>query len=150
MLSKTGEPFTITRERDPVQRLKLFFTSIIQEKQNKVLEKRIEKDGGISMANFSNEKSIIEQLIETDDGIAAAYKILQEISYDEEERAKILEKERILDEYNAAYEYAKQKGFNKGAHNKTVEIAGTMKKQGFYIDQISSITGLSPSELESL
>ena len=102
------------------------------------------------MADLNNEKSIIEQLVETDEGIAAAYKILQEISYDEEERAKILEKERVLNEYNAAYEYAKQKAFNKGAHNRTVEIAAVMKNQGFSIDQISSITGLSPSELESL
>lgn len=102
------------------------------------------------MANLNNEKSIMDQLIETDEGIAAAYKILQEISYDEEERAKILEKERILDEYNAAYENARQKGFNMGVHNKAVEIAGTMKNQGFSIDQISGITGLSLSELESL
>lgn len=102
------------------------------------------------MANLNNEKSIMDQLIETDEGIAAAYKILQEISYDEEERAKILEKERILNEYNAAYENARQKGFNTGLHNKTVEIACTMKSQGYTAEQISSITGLTLSELESL
>jgi len=131
-LSKIREPFTITREMDPVQRWGLFFTSALNEERKKILD----------------------DLVETDEGILMAEKLLYEVTQNDYERAAVFEREKILTDYYAGLASAenkgKKEGIDEGEHNKAIEIAGTMKKQGFSIDQISSITGLSLSELESL
>ena len=83
-----------------------------------------------------------------------AEKLLYEVTQNDYERAAVFEREKILTDYYAGLASAenkgKKEGIDEGEHNKAIEIAGTMKKQGFSIDQISSITGLTLTELESL
>ena len=121
-LSKLEEPVTITKEMDPVQRWGLFFTSAIQKERKKILE----------------------ALIETDEGINMAEKLLYEVTQNDYERAAVFEREKILTDYYAGLASAEQQGIKK----RNVEIAAIMKSQGFAIEQISNITGLTEQEIQ--
>jgi predicted transposase/invertase (TIGR01784 family) len=131
-LPKLGEPVTITKEMDPVQRWGLFFTSAIQEERKKILE----------------------ELIETDEGINMAEKLLYEVTQNDYERAAVFEREKILTDYYAGLAYAEQKGekqgIEQGKQEQKREIALIMKSKLISLEQISEITGLSIEEIESL
>lgn len=51
---------------------------------------------------------------------------------------------------DTAEEEGIEKGIQKGAYQKALEIAQTLKQQGFSTPQIQSITGLSASEIDAL
>ena len=75
-----------------------------------------------------------------------AEKLLYEVTQDDYERARIFSREKILNDYYAGLASAENKGFRDGIET----TAKTMKDQGYSIEQICKVTGLSPSELESL
>ena len=127
-LSKLGEPVTITKDTDPVQRWGFFFTSAVLEERKKILE----------------------ELIETDEGINMAEKLLYEVTQNDYERAAVFEREKILNDYYAGLAYAEQSGRNEGKLEGRLEVAAVMKGQGFSIDQISSATGLGIEEVAKL
>ena len=76
--------------------------------------------------------------------IHMASTLLERISQDEKERAVIFEREKILTDYYAGLASAEQQGIKK----RNLEIAAIMKSQGFAIEQISNITGLTEQEIQ--
>jgi len=80
--------------------------------------------------------------------------LLERISQDEKERAIIFEREKILNDYYAGLASARQsgekEGRNEGRIEGKLEVAAAMKGQGFSIEQICRLTGLSIEEVENL
>ena len=82
--------------------------------------------------------------------------LLERISQDEKERAVIFEREKILTDYYAGLASAEQQGIKQGKEEgmeegikqRNLEIAAIMKSQGFAIEQISNITGLTEQEIQ--
>jgi len=113
---------------------------------------------GTFFTNASNErkKELLEQLKKTDEGIYMASTLLERISQDEKERAVIFEREKILTDYYAGLASAEQQGIKQGKEEgmeegikqRNLEIAAIMKSQGFAIEQISNITGLTEQEIQ--
>ena len=113
---------------------------------------------GTFFTNASNErkKDLLEQLKKTDEGIYMASTLLERISQDEKERAVIFEREKIVTDYYAGLASAEQQGIKQGKEEgmeegikqRNLEIAAIMKSQGFAIEQISNITGLTEQEIQ--
>ncbi len=127
-LSKIDEPATITKELDPVQRWGLFFTSAVNQEKKKLLD----------------------DLVETDEGILMAEKLLYEVTQDDYERARIFSREKILNDYYAGLASAEQKGIEEGIEQGLLQTAKTMKEKGFPIEEICSITGFPADKIGSL
>jgi len=133
-LSKLDNPSTI--EMDSIEKWGTFFTS----------------------ASDETKKDLLEQLTKTDEGINMASTLLERISQDEKERAIIFEREKILTDYYAGLAYAELKGEKQGKIEGILEgkiegkleVASAMKVQGFAIEQICRLTGLSMDEVEDL
>jgi predicted transposase/invertase (TIGR01784 family) len=109
---------------DPVQRWGLFFTSAVEE----------------------SRKKILDELAETDEGIQMAKELLYEVTQNDYERAKVFEREKILNDYYAGLAYATEQGVEQGK----LEVAQKLKEQNFSIEQICSVTGLSKEVVEAL
>ena len=73
-----------------------------------------------------------------------AEKLLYEVTQNDYERAAVFEREKILTDYYAGLASAEQQGIKK----RNLEIAAIMKSQGFAIEQISNITGLTEQEIQ--
>ena len=117
-----------TLELDSVEKWGLFFTA----------------------ASNEAESDLLEQLKKTDEGINMASALLERISQDEKERAIIFEREKILTDYYAGLASAELKGEKQGRYEAKIEVAAAMKEQGFTIEQICRLTGLSMDDVENL
>ena len=84
--------------------------------------------------------------------------LLSKITQSDYERARVMERERILTDYYSYLDDAlisgmqqgKQEGKQEGIKERNAEIVSSMKLQGFSVDQISNITGLTEDEIEKL
>ncbi len=91
-------------------------------------------------------------------GILMANTLLSKITQSDYERARVMERERILTDYYSDLDDAlisgmqqgKQEGKQEGIKERNAEIVSSMKLQGFSVDQISNITGLTEDEIEKL
>ena len=87
-----------------------------------------------------------------------AEKLLYEVTQNDYERAAVFEREKILTDYYAGLAYAELKGEKQGKIEGILEgkiegkleVASAMKVQGFAIEQICRLTGLSMDEVEDL
>jgi len=80
--------------------------------------------------------------------------LLSKITQSDYERARVMERERILTDYYSDLDDAlisgMQEGKQEGIKERNAEIVSSMKLQGFSVDQISNITGLTEDEIEKL
>ena len=80
--------------------------------------------------------------------------LLSKITQSDYERARVMERERILTDYYSDLDDAlisgMQQGKQEGIKERNAEIVSSMKLQGFSVDQISNITGLTEDEIEKL
>lgn len=80
--------------------------------------------------------------------------LLSKITQSDYERARVMERERILTDYYSDLDDALisgiQEGKQEGIKERNAEIVSSMKLQGFSVDQISNITGLTEDEIEKL
>jgi predicted transposase/invertase (TIGR01784 family) len=75
-----------------------------------------------------------------------ANQVLNSISRDEEERARIMRDEKILLDYYSGINYAKRTGFEEGLE----QVARNFKNMGLAIEQIAQGTGLSVETIQEL
>jgi predicted transposase/invertase (TIGR01784 family) len=90
--------------------------------------------------------------------IKKAMNILEFLSQDSEARIRYEERQKYLHDQASAMEWAMDNGLEKGIkkgqeqgeRQKALEIAKNMLKEGFAIELISKVTGLSEKEILSL
>ncbi len=104
----------------------------------------------LKTASDNNHKELVGQLINQDRGILMANTLLSKITQSDYERARVMERERILMDYYSDLDYAVTTGLEQGKLEQKREIAAAMKMKSIHLEQICEITGLSIQEVESL
>jgi len=145
-------------------------------KLEKVVEKSVnEMDTKEHWAVFleyltdTSKRDIINEILEREEGIAMAGKVVQTISRDEEERARIMRDEKILLDWYSEMAYAKQEkqrlieetrreaqaqglqeGRQQGMQQGMQQVARNLLSEGLPIEVIQRTTGLSTETIQSL
>jgi predicted transposase/invertase (TIGR01784 family) len=79
-----------------------------------------------------------------------ANQVLNSISRDEEERARIMRDEKILLDYYSGINYAKRTGHEEGMQEKSIQVARNALAEGSTIEFVQKITGLSREDIINL
>lgn len=82
--------------------------------------------------------------------IDSAYERLQVISQDKQKQLEYEARQKAILDYNQMVLEATEKGFERGEHEKAIEIAKNMILKNLPADIISEVTGLSLDELKVL
>jgi predicted transposase/invertase (TIGR01784 family) len=158
---------------DPVRRVRLGGRSRIITLELSKLERVIEKPAGKMTASeqwgiffrYLTDKSRrekINELLEYEEGIAMAGKVLLRISKDEVERARLMSEYKYVVDTQSKVVGAKregrkeglqqglQQGLQKGLLEAKLEIARKMKSRGIMVEQIAEDTGLTLKQIEEL
>ena len=95
-----------------------------------------------------SKRSIINEIVSLEEGIAMASSVLMTISRDEEERARIMRAEKTELDYISFMAHAKEvgleQGIAQGRKNALSETAIKMREIGLTAEQILAVTGLAP------
>jgi len=115
-------------------------------------ECRGEENGILLWAKFINaeRKEEFDMLAGRDPYIDSAYEHLRVISQDEHKRQEYEARQKAFRDYNAGMEEAEQRGERRGKDEKALEIARKMVTQGYDIEGIASLTGLTAEQVENL
>ena len=144
----------------------MVYVELSKFKINNISDLNSERDIWLYLLNNNEtltEESRMEILAKKPD-LKYAFDIMDLYASDPEKRREL--EERIRADKNYAYELAAkfeqglekgleqgiekglEQGIEKGEFKKALEAAGKMREEGFHLDQISRITGLSPKELK--
>jgi predicted transposase/invertase (TIGR01784 family) len=96
----------------------------------------------------------LNEIVECEEGIAMASKIVLEISRDEVERARLMsEYKYVVDTQSKvvqARREGRRQGIQEGIQKKAIEFAQKLKSRGVAAEQIAEDTGLSLQQIEDL
>ena len=92
----------------------------------------------------------INEILEREEGIAMASEVLQEISRDEHERARLLSEEKYELDHQSKLAYAKREGMKKGIEKGILITARNALKKGLPVETICEITGLDEETIKGL
>jgi len=105
-----------------------------------------------------NKRRTINEIMEREEGIAMASKVLKTISRDEVERVRLMSELKYELDTQSKLVYAKQeamkqgekRGLRKGLKESRVEIAGNALTEGFSIEIVQKITGLDIETIRNI
>jgi predicted transposase/invertase (TIGR01784 family) len=165
--------FHVFEYYDPKRRVSLKGRTRIITLELSKLEKVVEKPAGeMSVQEYwavyleylteREKRRKINEIMEMEEGIAMASKVLITISKDEIERARLMSEYKNQLDLQSKLVYAKrtglkkgmakglQKGLEKGRTQGITEIARNMVKMGLPVETIVSATGLDPKKVKIL
>jgi predicted transposase/invertase (TIGR01784 family) len=97
-----------------------------------------------------SKRGKINEILETEEGIAMAGQVLIQVSKDEEGRARIMRDEKIELDYHSDMVEAKREGLRQGHKEEKQIIARNLLAEGSTPDFVQKITGLSLDEIAKL
>jgi predicted transposase/invertase (TIGR01784 family) len=142
---------------DPVNKISLNgriqIITLELAKLEKVIEKAIDKMSiserwavYFQYLTDLRKRSIINEILEKEEGIAMASQVLMTISKDEHERARIMSEEKFLLDMQSRMVNAKREGRTE----RDMEIARNALAEGLAVNVIQKITGLDVETIETL
>ena len=92
----------------------------------------------------------INELVEREEGIAMASEVLLSISKDEVERARLMSEYKYVVDTQSKVVHAKREGLREGRKEGQKEIARKALIEGFPVEVIRKITGLTEQQIREL
>jgi predicted transposase/invertase (TIGR01784 family) len=132
--------------RSRITTLELSKLGIVVEKPIKVMETPERWGAFFQYLPDKSKRSIINEIIAQEEGIAMASEVLITISKDEEERFRLLGEEKYILDTQSDRAYEREEGRAEG----TLNIARKMKEMGDSVERIQTITGLPPETIQNL
>jgi predicted transposase/invertase (TIGR01784 family) len=133
-------------------KLQMHILEAAKEKIDRVSELPPALGAWVNFYYHSHLKSEVEMtaLLQDQPIVQQAYGKYQQFNRDERLRALDEAHQRFLHDQATDIEEAREGGIAVGVDRRNIEIAQNMKNEGFDIDVISKITGLSSSEIDRL
>jgi predicted transposase/invertase (TIGR01784 family) len=138
MISLEGKSRIITLELTKIEKLLEKSVEAMTSKERWAVFFRYLRD--------KNKKTKINEIVKYEEGIAMANAVLDTITKDEVERARLISELKYELNHQRQLTNAKAKGIIEGK----IETAHNMRRLNFPIDQIIIITGLSLADLSDL
>jgi predicted transposase/invertase (TIGR01784 family) len=92
----------------------------------------------------------INEVVESEEGIAMASEVLLKISREEEVQARLMSEWKYVVDTQSKVVDARREGIHEGAQQRAVEFARKLKSRGVAAEQIAEDTGLGLQQIEEL